>query len=191
MSVRKIRQIGDPFLQQRAEKVPANEITSTDIQSVIQDMIDTMRHANGAGLAANQIGFNHRIVVIEVNENLRYPYKPPIPLTIIINPEIDFISNETFNSNEGCLSVPQMRGVVQRHTQIKVAYWDEEARRQSKIIEGYSACTWQHEVDHLDGILFPHRVTQASTFCSWSSFIEFKQADFTKQVEKLVAKWGA
>jgi len=125
------------------------------------DMIDTMRDANGAGIAANQIGVPHRMFVIEIKDNPRYPYKPKVPLTVVINPQIEFLSDETFVSNEGCLSVPQIRANVNR------------------------------KYDHLDGILFPHRVTDMQSFCSWQTFQDFQQKEYAAEVEQLVAKWGA
>ncbi|PID49945.1 MAG: peptide deformylase [Proteobacteria bacterium] len=154
-------------------------------------MIDTMRHANGAGIAANQIGIPHRLFVIEVRDNPRYPYKPKIPLTVVINPDICFLSDATFVSNEGCLSVPQMRANVDRHVEIAVSYYDRDGQHHEQEIRGYSACTWQHEYDHLDGILFPNRVTDMQSFCSWQAFQAFQAADYAEHVQRLVDVWGS
>ena len=191
MAVREILQIGHPVIAARAKEVEVEEIKSEQVQAWIADMVDTVRDANGAGIAANQIGIPYRLFVIEVGDNPRYPYKPKIPLTVVINPEIEFISDKTFSSNEGCLSVPQIRGNVDRHLQIKVSYFDESANQVTKIIEGYSACTWQHEFDHLDGLLFPHRVSDPSSFCSWQVFQEFRQVDYAQKVQELVKQWGS
>ena len=191
MSVREILQIGHPVLAARAEEVAPADITGPHVQEWITDMIDTMRDANGAGIAANQIGIPYRIFVIEVGDNPRYPYKPPIPLTIAINPTVEFLSDETFDSNEGCLSVPQIRADVNRHIEIAVSYFDQDGEKVSREVRGYSACTWQHEYDHLDGVLFPHRVTDLQSFCSWSVFQHYKQPAFAKTVQQLVDKWGA
>ncbi len=106
MAIRDILQIGHPVLMARASEVSVEKIQSSEVQGWIDDMIDTMRDANGAGIAANQIGIPYRLFAIEVGDNPRYPYKPPIPLTIVINPEIKFLTSETFESNEGCLPVP-------------------------------------------------------------------------------------
>ena len=190
MTVRDILQIGHPILAARAEEVELSKIKTAEVQGWIDDMIDTMRDANGAGIAANQIGIAHRIFVIEVGNNPRYPYKPPIPLTIVINPNIEFLSDETFASNEGCLSVPQMRATVERHVEITVTYLDRNGEKVIHNIRGYSACTWQHEYDHLDGILFPHRVTDPDSFCSWSIFQQYQQEEFAAKVAELVKKWG-
>lgn len=191
MTVREILEIGHPILATRASEVDIESIGSAEVQGWIDDMIDTMRDANGAGIAANQIGIPYRIFVIEVGDNPRYPYKPPIPLTIAINPDIVFLSDETFKSNEGCLSVPQIRGEVERYVEISVSYTDREGLKISHIVRGYSACTWQHEYDHLNGFLFPHRVNDPQLFCSWSIFQEYHQEKFAKEVRRLVDRWGS
>ena len=190
MSIREILQIGHPVLAARASEVEVSGINSPRVQAWIDDMIDTMRDANGAGIAANQIGIPYRLFVIEVENNLRYPYKPAIPLTVAINPRITYLSDETFASNEGCLSVPQMRGSVDRYVEIAVSYYDRKGIQQSFDVRGYSACTWQHEYDHLEGILFPHRVTDPQSYCSWAVFKEYHQAGFAEEVNNLVEKWG-
>ncbi len=191
MAIREILQIGHPILAARANEVAVDQIGSHEVQGWIDDMIDTMRDANGAGIAANQIGIPRRIFTIEIGSNPRYPYKPPVPLTVVINPEIKFLSDLTFESNEGCLSVPQIRGVVHRNVEIEVSYYDRESKHHQHEVKGYSACTWQHEYDHLDGILFPHRVADPTTFTSWSIFQEYVQKDFANTVRGLVENWGA
>ena len=190
MAVRKILQIGHPVLAARAEVVEPLRIETAEVQGWIDDMIDTMRDANGAGIAANQIGIQHRIFIIEVRNNPRYPYKPQIPLTIVVNPTLKFLSAETFESNEGCLSVPQLRANVSRHLEIGVTYLDRAGEQVTREVRGYSACTWQHEYDHLEGLLFPHRVSDLRSFCSWSIFQEYHQEQFAVEVKKLVDKWG-
>ena len=191
MSVRTILQIGHPVLETPAAEVDVGSIGTAEVQGWIVDMIDTMRAASGAGIAASQIGIPYRLFVIEVGDNPRYPYKPPIPLTIAINPTIEFLSDKTFHSNEGCLSVPQIRGTVERHIEISVSYHDRNGKKQSHEVRGYSACTWQHEYDHLNGMLFPHRVSDPKTFCSWSVFEKYHQAEFAQAVHQLVDRWGA
>lgn len=191
MAVRNILQIGHPVLEAVTEELELSRLGTAEVQGWIDDMIDTMRDADGAGIAANQIGIPYRIFVIEVGDNPRYPYKPPVPLTIVVNPSIEFLSDETFESNEGCLSVPQMRANVTRHIELEVKYLDRHGANVSQIVRGYSACTWQHEYDHLDGILFPHRVTDGNSFTSWDMFREYQQEQFAARVAILVAKWGA
>ena len=191
MAVREILQIGHPVLATRASEVDVDAIQTAEVQGWIDDMVDTMRDANGAGIAANQIGIPHRLFTIEIGDNPRYPYKPSVPLTIAINPSITFLTDETFESNEGCLSVPQIRANVNRHVEIAVSFYDREGQHQSYEVRGYSACTWQHEYDHLDGILFPHQVTDSRSICSWSTFAEYHQDAFADKVQQLVNKWGA
>ncbi len=190
MTVREVLEIGHPVLSSPALPVDPATIGTAQVQGWIDDLIDTMRARNGAGIAANQIGIAHRLFVVEVNENPRYPYKPAIPLTVVINPRIDFLSAQTFVNNEGCLSVPNLRGDVVRHLEIVVSGHDREGRHRSFEVRGYSAGTFQHEYDHLDGVLFPHRVSDARSFCTWSVFAQYRQAAFARQVGELVARWG-
>ena len=192
MTVREIVEIGHPVLADRAREVDVNAIASAEVQGWIDDLIDTMRAANGAGIAANQIGIPYRLFTVEVSGgNPRYPYKPPIPLTVLINPVIKFLSDATFVNYEGCLSVPNMRGEVVRHLEISVSGHDRDGAHRSFDVRGYSAATFQHENDHLDGVLFPHRVEDPQSFCSWSAFTQFRQAAFVERVQGLVTHWGA
>ena len=192
MAVREILEIGHPTLAARAQAVEVDAIGTPEVQGWVDDLIDTMRAANGAGIAANQVGIPYRLFTVEVRAgNPRYPFKPPIPLTILINPEVSFLSGETFENYEGCLSVPNLRGVVTRHLEVSVSGYDRDGEHHSFEVRGYSAGTFQHENDHLDGILFPHRVVDSSTFCSWSSFSTFRQEGFAERVRGLVAHWGA
>ena len=126
MSVRDIVTVGHPVLRERAREVTVEELATPDVQQFIDDLIDTMRHANGAGLAANQVAMPLQIAAIEVGDNPRYPYKPRIPLTVIVNPIIEPIDDELVEINEGCLSVPNLRGSVMRHVNIRVRYLDRE-----------------------------------------------------------------
>jgi peptide deformylase len=191
MAVRPVLEIGHPVLSRAAQTVDIEQIQSAEVQGWIDDLIDTMRDRNGAGIAANQVGIPYRLFVVEVLDNPRYPYKPKIPLTILINPKIRFLSDKTFTNNEGCLSVPNLRGDVKRHLEIEVSGYDRDGEHHVSKVSGYSAGTFQHEYDHLDGILFPHRVTDLKTFSSWEVFKEFRQAEFTAEVEALIAVWGS
>ena len=192
MSVKQVLEIGHPVLAARADEVDLSAIDSSEVQGWVDDLIDPMRAANGAGIAANQIGIPYRLFTVEVRaDNPCYPYNPPIPLTVLINPTIEFLSTKTFPANEGCLSVPGLRGVVTRHLEIAVSAYDRDGRYRTFPVRGYSAATFQHELDHLDGILFPHRVTDPSTFCSWSVFTTYYQDAFAEQVREIVARWGA
>ncbi len=192
MAVREILEIGHPVLAARAEEVDPGDIGTARVQGCIDDLIDSMHAANGSGIAANQIGVPLRIFIAEVKgRNPRYPYKPPIPQTVLVNPVITPLSDQTFENNEGCLSVPNLRGSVTRHLEIEVSGYGRDGEPRRFAVRGYSAGTYQHELDHLDGVLFPHRVSDPTTFSSWKVFKEFKEAAFAAEVKRLVERWGA
>ena len=191
MGVREILTVGHPLLRERAREVSVEGLRSSDVQQVIDDLIDTMRHANGAGIAAPQIGVPLRITTIEVNENPRYPYKPKIPLTVVVNPVIDFLDDETVEINEGCLSVPNLRGTVSRYVNIRVRWLDREGREHDEIKRGLTAGTFQHEIDHLDGTLFLDRVSDPTTFTTWEQFERFHRAAFVGRITAFVERVGS
>lgn len=190
MTGRPILSIGDPTLRQPGVDVPERDVSSAGTQRLIDDLIDTMRHANGAGLAATQIGVAARVVVMEVNSNPRYPYKPNLPLTVAINPTIEFVDDEMVEINEGCLSVP-LRGNVQRHVNIRVRYLDRDGNEHDEIKRGLTAGTWQHEVDHLDGVLFIDKVTDPSTLCTWETFEAHHRDAFIERITAFVERVGS
>jgi peptide deformylase len=192
VSVREIVEIGHPVLRERAREVAPDELCSDAVQGLIDDMIETMRAANGAGLAANQIGETVRIAVVEVREgNPRYPYKPPVPLTVIVNPVIEPADDEIELINEGCLSVPNLRGEVPRHVSIRLRYTDREGAEHEELRRGLTAGTFQHELDHLDGVLFVDRVTDPATFSTWEQFERFHREDFERRARELVDRVGS
>jgi peptide deformylase len=191
MAVRPIAQIGEPVLRAPTRIVAPEHLASAEIQGLIDDLIDTMRDACGAGIAANQAFASERICVIEVKDNPRYPYKPPIPLTVLVNPKITLLGDEIFANYEGCLSVPNLRGVVSRHVRIRLEALDRHGNPIDRIIEGLSAGTYQHEVDHLDGLLFTDRVTDSRTLSTWNAFEQHHKAAFVQRAEALVARFGA
>jgi peptide deformylase len=191
MTLRKIAQIGHPVLRTRAREVSREELSSAAMQQFIDDLVETMRDANGAGLAAIQIHEPIRIVAIEVSgNNPRYPYKPKIPLTILVNPVIEVIGDETFDNYEGCLSVPNLRGMVKRHAHVRVRAWDRHGADVDLIARGISAGTYQHEVDHLDGRIFVDRVTDPSTFSTWDNFDRHHRDRFVEYAQGIVARHG-
>ena len=173
-----------------ASEVPADEIASDRIQTLIDDLIETMRHANGAGLAATQINERLRVAVMEGGDNPRYPYKPRIALTVAINPIIEPLDDELIEVNEGCLSVP-LRGNVDRHVNIRVRYLDRDGVEHDEIKRGLTAGTWQHECDHLDGVLFIDRVTDPSTLATWDEFNEFHRDAFVARITAFVERVGS
>jgi peptide deformylase len=190
MTVRTILSIGHPGLREVAADVPIADLASESVQALIDDLIDTMRHANGAGLAATQVDERVRIAVMEVTDNPRYPYKPPIPLTVAINPVIEPLDDELVEINEGCLSVP-LRGNVRRHVNIRVRYLDRHGVQHDEIKRGLTAGTWQHECDHLDGLLFIDKVTDASTLATWDEFEKYHRAAFVERITAFVERVGS
>jgi peptide deformylase len=192
VSPREIVEIGHPVLRERAREVAAEELGSDAVQQLIDDMIDTMRAANGAGLAANQVGETLRIAVVEVREgNPRYPYKPPVPLTVIVNPVIEPLDDEVVQINEGCLSVPNLRGEVPRHVRIRLRYTDRDGGEHEEVRRGLTAGTFQHELDHLDGVLFVDRVTDPATLSTWEQYERFHRDDFEERARRLVERVGS
>ena len=191
MSVREILTVGHPLLRRRARELSVAELQSAETQALIDDMIATMRAAGGAGLAANQIGETLRVAVIEVDANERYPYKPPIPLTVIVNPMIEPLDGELVAINEGCLSVPDLRGEVARHVNVLVRWLDRDGNAREEARRGLTAGTFQHELDHLDGVLFLDRVTDPSTFSTWEQFERFHREPFLARIAELVQRTGS
>ncbi len=191
MAVRPIATIGHPVLRQPARKIGADELASPEIQSLIDDLIDTMHAANGAGIAANQVHEAVRVAVIEVDHNPRYPYKPPIPLTVVVNPVLTPLDDEMVDINEGCLSVPDLRGDVARHVNVRVEYLDRDGVAHDEVKRGLTAGTFQHECDHLDGRLFVDRVTDPTTLSTWEQFERFRRDDFIERITVFVARVGS
>jgi peptide deformylase len=191
VSVREIATVGHPLLRERAREVSEEELRSSEVQELIDDMIDTMRDASGAGLAANQVHDLHRVAVVEVREgNPRYPYKPPIPLTVMVNPVIEPLGEETAEINEGCLSVPDLRGTLERFVGVRVRYLDRHGEQHEEEHRGLSAGTFQHELDHLDGILFLDRVGDPSTFSTWEQFDRHHRDDWIARAREIEERVG-
>jgi peptide deformylase len=192
VSRREIVEVGHPVLRERARELTAEELGSREIQGLIDDMIATMRAANGAGLAANQVGEKVRVAVVEVRPgNPRYPYKPPVPLTVIVNPVIEPVDEDVELVNEGCLSVPNLRGEVPRHMNVRVRYLDREGIEHDEVRRGLTAGTFQHELDHLDGVLFLDRVRDPATFSTWDEYDRFHRRDFEARARAIVERTGS
>jgi len=191
MTVRPIAAIGHPVLRQRAREVTVEELASEEVQHLIDDLIDTMHFAAGAGLAANQVHEPVRIAVIEVTDNPRYPYKPPIPLTVVVNPVLEPLDDELVVINEGCLSVPDLRGDVDRHVNVRVRYLDRHGEPHDEVKRGLTAGTFQHECDHLDGTLFVDRVRDTRTLSTWEQFDRHHRAAFVARISEFVARVGS
>jgi len=192
MSVLDIAMVGHPVLRERAREIDAEELGSPEVQRLIDDMIETKRAAHGAGLAANQVGETLRVAVVEVEPgNSRYPYKPPVPLTVMVNPVLEPVGDETAEINEGCLSVPDLRGTVDRHVAVRVRYLDRDGVEHEEVRRGLTAGTFQHEVDHLDGVLFLDRVRDPATFSTWEQFERHHREAFEARARALVARVGS
>jgi peptide deformylase len=173
MPVREILRLGDPRLRKPSELVPENAWGSVALQSLVNDLTDTMRAANGAGIAAPQIGVLQQVCVIEVKRNERYPQFPEIPLCVLVNPQLtplvqsyDVLApSDAISVYEGCLSVPGLRGRVSRPRRVRLQARDVHGHRIDEVWEGPKAAVVQHEVDHLHGTLFVDRAdTSTLTF---------------------------
>jgi peptide deformylase len=187
VTLREIATVGDPVLRERADELSPAELATPEIQQLIDDLIETKRAAGGAGLAATQVSVPKRIAVVEVDEHTRYAYKPRVPLTVIVNPEIEVLSDTRLLINEGCLSVPDLRGDVERAVDVRVHFLNREGHRQSVDAHGLTAGTFQHEVDHLDGVLFLDRVTDPRSFSTWDQFERHHAAAFLHRIAPYTA----
>lgn len=161
MAIRPVLKMGHPVLRQVASPVTRFDHT---LESLICDLDDTMRSLSGAGIAAPQIGVSLRVVIFEVQENPRYPHVSPVPYTVLINPELTPLGNEQEEGWEGCLSVPGMRGLVSRFARLQYRGFDRQGAPLNRSVEGFHARVVQHEVDHLDGILYPQRIRNLRDF---------------------------
>lgn len=161
MAIRTVLKMGDPLLRQVAAPV---ERFDGALAELIADMDETMRSLNGAGLAAPQIGVSLRVVIFELKENPRYPDVAPIPYTVLVNPLLMPLGEEQQEGWEGCLSVPGLRGLVPRYRRLRYQGFDMQGVPLDRTVEGFHARVVQHEVDHLDGILYPQRVRDLRSF---------------------------
>src|SRR5215469_13675524 len=161
MAIRTVLKMGHPVLRQVAAPVAQ---FGRQLRELVVDMDDTMRALNGAGIPAPQIGVSLRVVIFEVRENPRYPHVTPVPYTVLVNPVLTPVGEEQDEGWEGCLSVPGMRGLVPRFKRLRYRGLDLEGKPIDRTVEGFHARVVQHEVDHLDGILYPERVTDLRNF---------------------------
>ena len=170
MAVRKILRMGDPQLRRKSDTV--DRVGDEALGTLITDMLDTMKNCDGAGLAAPQIGVPLRVVVFGIDNNPRYPDAPPVPLTVLVNPDISPVGEAMNEGWEGCLSVPGMRGLVPRYSNIHYRGLDAKGKPIDREAEGFHARVVQHECDHLDGMLYPDRIEDRRMY----GFIEELQA---------------
>jgi len=162
MAVKQVLRMGHPFLQQVSK--PVKEFNTPQLHTLIQDMFDTMDAYEGVGLAAPQIGIDLRVVVFGINQNKRYPDADSIPMTVLINPVLRAIGDDATLGWEGCLSVPGLRGEVSRAHQLHYSGFDAQGNRFERQVRDFHARVVQHEVDHLDGILYPSKIQNMNNF---------------------------
>jgi peptide deformylase len=164
MGIRDVLKMGDPRLLEVSTPVAETAFGGAELEELLLDMRDTMRHLNGAGLAAPQIGVNVRVVIFGFEDNPRYPDAAPIPFTTLINPVLTPLSEDLEDGWEGCLSVPGMRGLVPRYRELRYTGLDAAGRPIDRTVSDFHARVVQHEVDHLDGILYPRRIRDLTQF---------------------------
>ncbi len=162
MTVRAVLRMGDPILLQKA--VPVEAFDTPELHALIQDMQDTMAHMDGAGIAAPQIGVSLRVVIFGVGANPRYPDAEQVPYTVLINPVLNPVGETMEDGWEGCLSVPGMRGIVPRYQRLHYTGFDQYGKPIDRLVSGFHARVVQHECDHLEGILYPMRITNLANF---------------------------
>jgi peptide deformylase len=161
VAVRRVLKMGEPLLRQVASPVKSFD---AELAALVSDMDETMRALSGAGIAAPQIGVSARVVIFELTDNPRYPHLTPVPYTVLVNPLITPLGEEQEEGWEGCLSVPGMRGLVPRFRRLRYQGFDALGAPIDRTVEGFHARVVQHELDHLDGILFPQRVRDLRNF---------------------------
>lgn len=162
MAIRPVLRMGDPRLLEVAQKV--KKFSTPELNALIQDMHDTMEALDGAGLAAPQIGIGLQVLVFGVKRNPRYPDAEEVPYTVLVNPELIPLTQEMEEDWEGCLSVPGLRGMVPRFARLRYQGSDQYGRPIDRTVDGFHARVAQHECDHLQGILYPMRITDFRTF---------------------------
>lgn len=160
--IRPVLRMGDPILFKQAE--PVTQFDTPELHALLQDMEDTMREKNGAGIAAPQIGVSLQVVIFGVGANPRYPDAEEVPYTVLINPVLEPVGEEMENGWEGCLSVPGMRGVVPRYKQLRYRGFDQYGAPIDRTVAGFHARVVQHETDHLLGVLYPMRISDLRYF---------------------------
>ena len=173
MSILKVARLGHPVLRQVTAPLTEAELQSPLMQKFIDDMIETMKEYDGVGLAADQVHESKQVAVLEVADNPRYPSKPQVPLTVLINPKITPLSEETEEDWEGCLSIPELRGKVPRHTHIRVEARDRNGKPLDFVANDFHARVIQHELDHLNGKVYLDRMRDFSTLSFLQEFARY------------------
>lgn len=165
--------MGNPRLREVSQKVEVENILETNFQKFLDDLIETMRVNNGAGIAAPQVDILERVFTMEMGKNVRYPNKESFPLHTVINPEIKYLGNETVDSWEGCLSIPNIRGKLKRYKYIQLTGLDRMGNTFKEELDGFAAVVAQHELDHLNGILLVDRMDSMETLTFQDEYEKF------------------
>lgn len=173
MAILKVARLGNPVLRNPAREVPAAEVGQNDFQRFIDDMVTTMREYQGVGLAAVQVHDPRQVAVLEVAENARYPGKEAVPLSVLVNPKIVPLGDDTEDDWEGCLSIPEIRGRVPRYKTLRVTALDREGNELDFVASGFHARVIQHEVDHLRGRVYMDRMPDLSTLTYLAELARF------------------
>lgn len=163
MAILKVCRLGHPVLRRAAEPIPPETIETSAFQQFIDDMIETMHEYDGVGLAAPQVHVSQQIAVLEVEKHPRYPDAPAVPLTVLVNPRVSVVSQETVDGWEGCLSIPEMRGVAPRYREIRVEALDRHGKPLDFTAKDFHARVIQHEYDHLQGKVYVDRMPSLDT----------------------------
>ena len=173
MAILKIARLGHPVLRRVADPVPPEGIGAPQVQQLIDDLIETMIEHDGAGLAAPQVHVSQQVVVFEVQANPRYPDAPSIPLTVLINPTITPLTAEMTEDWEGCLSVPDLRGLVLRYTAVRIQAWDRRGQPLDYQATDFQARVAQHECDHLHGTVYLDRMRSMQSLSFVREFLRY------------------
>jgi peptide deformylase len=173
MAILKVARLGHPVLRRVTAPLSPQQLESSEIQKFIDDMVETMKEYDGVGLAADQVHESKQIAVLEVADNPRYPEKPKVPLTVLVNPEITPLTEETEDDWEGCLSVPDLRGKVPRYKSIRVQALDRTGKELDFVAHGFHARVIQHEWDHLNGKVYLDRMRDLSTLAFLTEFARY------------------
>jgi peptide deformylase len=173
MSILKVARLGHPVLRKITQNVSQQELQSPALQQFIDDMIETMKEYDGVGLAADQVHESKQIAVLEVADNPRYPEKPRVPLTVLVNPTITPVSEDLEEDWEGCLSIPDLRGMVPRYKSIRVQALDRQGKETDFVANEFHARVIQHEFDHLNGKVYFDRMRDFSTLTFLQEFARY------------------
>ncbi|HEY5541731.1 MAG TPA: peptide deformylase [Candidatus Binatia bacterium] len=173
MSILKVARLGHPVLRKVTANLAQRELQSAAMQKFIDDMIETMKEYDGVGLAADQVHESKQLAVLEVANNPRYPNKPDVPLTVLVNPKVTPLSDVLEEDWEGCLSIPDLRGKVPRYTSVRVQAWDRNGQELDYVATGFHARVIQHEFDHLNGKLYVDRMRDLTTLSFLQEFARY------------------